>query len=262
MDGTNRFNSTLAAVAFVLLSCTLVVSATEGQNPQPTVTFATVPKLPEATRPFDVNLTVQIDPLVVYTYVYGYFSVLDSAGSVVRAADLWYINFDGSYPRTKGEYDFLGVVVPSSGTYILWTDVTWRDQHSGNWHTDIATESIYVAPAPTPVQSYSVEWLKPISLGKPFKAGSTIKIKFSVFDSNSYFRHDESVRVTVTDRSGSEVFTAVYSEGENPVRIKDSTECYVVYWKTEKGMSGEYTITVTFANAQVTTPPETVTIRP
>jgi len=257
----NRANGkTICAVATVLLVFTLVLGVTEGQS-SPVVGFTTAPGTPEATKQFNVTLTVEIDS-TIFPFVNGSFSVRNSTGSTVWPNIYWEMYFDYYYPKTKMNVTFTGIVVQSEGNYTLWTSVRWKHKTDLNFMTIYVESWIYVAPPTVPVELYSIEWLKPISLDKPFKAGRTIKIKFSVLDSNDNFKRDETVNVTVTDGSGTKVFTAVYSEGENPVRIKDSTECYVVYWKTEKGMSGEYTITVTFANAQVTTPPETVTIRP
>lgn len=254
--------SGICAVATLLLFFSLVLSVTEGQNP-PTASFTTDPAPPKATQPFNVILTVQISPST-FESVYGHFSVLDPGGSPVPGWSnvLWSIDFDGS---TEKSYTFLGVVVPSSGFYTLLTDVHWAYWYANDWKWTVTPDqeqTIYVEPFAPPAEQYSIEWLKPISLYKPFKAGSTIKIKFSVIDSSGDFKRDETVKVAVTDSGGKEVFTAVYGEGANPVRIKDSTECYIAYWKTEKGMSGPYTITVTFTNAIASNAQVTLTIRP
>jgi len=239
----------------------LVLGVAECKNSpsEPTAVFAVL-GIPEATKPFDVNLTVQIDGSM-YAGVYGDFSVRDQTESVLVYGNItWAIEFDS---LTEKNYTFKDIIIPYSGSYFLWTDVHWRYITDIDFRTAVFKELINIQePSAPPGELYSIEWLKPTSLDKPFHAGRTIKIGFSVFDKDDNFKRDESVNVTVTDGSGSKVFTAVYGEGENPVRIKDSTECYVVYWKTEKGMSGPYTITVTFANAQVIAPSETVTIRP
>jgi len=251
---------TLFATAIVLLFCTLVLGVTEGQNQQPNVSFTTVPAPPKAYQQFDINLIVEINPQIIFPQVYGSFSVLDRSRSneTVYGPEFWMLE---TWTSTGAKsWTFAGLSLPP-GDYFLWTDVWWSYQGDG-LNTIYSDMLITVEPSAPPGELYSIEWLKPTSFDKPFHAGRTIKIGFSVFDSDGNFKRDESVNVTVTDGSGTKVFTAVYGEGENPVRIKESTERYVVYWKTEKGMSGEYTITVTFANAQVTTPPETVTIRP
>jgi len=251
----------VCAIAILLLFCVLVLGVAECKNSlsEPTAVFAVL-GIPEATRPFDVNLTVQIDGSM-YAGVYGDFSVRDQTESVLVYGNIsWGIDFDS---LTEKSYTFVGIIIPYPGSYVLWTDVHWRYTTDIDFRTTVFKEPINIQePSAPPGESYSIEWLKPTSFDKPFHAGRTIKIGFSVFDKDGNFKRDESVNITVTDGSDTKVFTAVYGEGENPVRIKDSTECYVVYWKTEKNMSGEYTITVTFANAQVTTPPETVTIRP
>jgi len=207
----------ICAVVTVLLFCTLVLGVTEGQNSKPTVSFTTVPETPEAKQPFSVDLTVEIDSSI-FPSVFGSFGVNSSDGTPVYGPYSWSIDFDSS---TTWKITFTDVVVPSAGPYNLWTEVNWiYKEPPRNLNTIVVKQRIYVASPPGQVESYSIEWLKPISLGKPFQAGSTIKIKFSVLDSNGDFKHDETVKVAVTDSGGNEVFTAVYGEGADPVRIK------------------------------------------
>lgn len=251
----------LFATAIVLLFCTLVLGVTEGQNHQPTVSFTTVPAPPKAYQLFDIILIVEINPQHVFPQVYGSFSVLDRSRSneTVYGPASW--NLQTWNSTGAKSWTFTGLSLPA-GDYFLWTDVWWSYQGSGGLNTIYSDMLITIEPSAPPGESYSIEWLKPISLGKPFKAGSTIKIEFSVIDSTGDFKRDETVSVAVTDSSGNPVFTSAYGEGTNPVRIKNSTECYIVYWKTEKDLSGEFTITVTFDSAEATNPKETVTLRP
>jgi len=248
------------ATAIVLLFCTLVLGVTEGQNNQPTVSFTTVPAPPKAYQLFNIILIVEINPQHIFPEVYGWFSVLDRSRSneTVYGPESWILQ---TWTSTGAKsWIFTGLSLPP-GDYFLWTDVWWSYQGSPELNTTYSDMLITIEPSAPPGGSYSIEWLKPTSFDKPFHAGRTIKIGFSVFDSDGNFKRDESVNVTVTDGSGTKVFTAVYGEGENPVRIKDSTECYIVYWKTEKSLSGDYTITVTFADAQAENAQDTLTIR-
>jgi len=236
----------MCAVATVLLFCTLVLGVVEALTSQPTVGLTTVPGTPEATIPFDVNLTVQIDPSVINTYVYGYFTVRDDAGLIVRPPELWDINFDGLHPppRTKDERHFT-VTLSTPGNYVLWTNITWRYLLGSDWYTNFTTKSIYVSQPPPPAKStLNLTWLTPLSKHDSFEAGRTIPIRFSVHN-DTVFKSDPSVNVTVRGPDGY-VFSATYGTHGNDVRIRESAEYYIVYWKTTGLSRGRYTISIKF----------------
>jgi len=84
----NRANGkTICAVATVLLVFTLVLGVTEGQS-SPVVGFTTAPGTPEATKQFNVTLTVEIDS-TIFPFVNGSFSVRNSTGSTVWPNIYW-----------------------------------------------------------------------------------------------------------------------------------------------------------------------------
>ncbi len=96
---------------------------------------------------------------------------------------------------------------------------------------------------------YSLIWRNP-SPGEEFKAGSTIPVRFAVYE-NGRFVADETVVVRIYDTGGTEVFTSTYNmEGLGPesssVRIDVEGEQYITNYHIPKDAMGTYTIKVEF----------------
>lgn len=97
------------------------------------------------------------------------------------------------------------------------------------------------------VQVFEFVWHPPLRDSETFKSGRTIPIKFSVWQFGEFVR-DESVQVTVTDSDGEVIFHAIYGEGDDHVRIDDTEGQYITNWYTDKKVTGDFTITVSFEN--------------
>jgi len=245
----------ICTVVTVLLFCALIIGVTEGQLPEPIGSFTTVPVAPKATEPFDVNLTVQIDPSIIYTTVYGWFSVVDSVGSIAYVPVYWWIDFDGLYPRTVGYKIFTGVFVSSAGDYFLSTDVNFNYLSTMDepWKKIFVETPIYVAPAEAPVPSYTVVWLQKPDENEAIRAGKLIRLRFQILDesSESYvLSHD--VRIEVRNAAGSLIVEAACGKGSSSIRINTGREYYRWYWKTSSDLSeGVYSVTVVLNDAEL-----------
>lgn len=165
------------------------------------------------------------------------------------AGDVWEpIQFSGSFtdPGTEDTHDIewnfgdghivSGILDPTheyeeDGDYIATLTVTDDDGGIG-----IASLSVTV---------FEFDWYPPLKDGRTFHAGSTIPIKFSLFQYGEFIR-DESVQVTVTDSEGNIVFHAVYGHGDDHVRIDNQGKHYITNWHTDREMRGEFTIWVSF----------------
>ena len=245
----------VCAVVSALLFCTLIIGVTEGQLPEPTGSFTTIPVALKASEPFDVNLTVQIDPSVIYTTVYGWFSVVDSTKSIAYGPIYWWIDFDGLYPKTVGYKIFAGVFVSSEGDYFLSTDVyfnylaTMREP----WKKTFVETPIYVAPAEAPVPSYTVVWLQKPDENEAIRAGKLIRLRFQILDESLesfVLRHD--VRIEVRNATGSLIVEATCGKRSGSICTNSNGEYYRWYWKTTSDLpEGEYSVTVLLNGANL-----------
>jgi len=242
----------VCAIAIMLLFCILVLNVAECQKSlsEPTG-FFTVLGTPEATRPFDVNLTVQIDGSM-YGGVFGNFSVRDSTESILLYGNItWGIDFDSS---TVKNFTFRGVVVPSSGNYILWTDVHWRYKTDTDFRPTYVRGPIYIAPPSPPIPSYTVLWLqKP---GEPIRAGKLIHLRFSIRNETSgSFVLSDYVRIEVRNATGSLIVETMCGRRSDSIRIYTHGEYYRWYWKTDSDLSeGVYSVTVLLDGAKLSPP--------
>ena len=239
----------VCAVAIMLLSCISVLNVAECQksSSEPTGFFTVLGAL-EATRPFDVNLTVQIDTSM-YGGAFGNFSVRDITESILLYGNItWGIDFDSS---TVKNFTFRGVVVPSSGNYILWTDVHWRYKTDNDFRTTFVRDPIYVAPAPPTVPSYTVLWLQKPS--EPIRAGKLIHLRFSIRNETSgSFVLSDDVRIEVRNATGSLIVEATCGRRSSSIRIYTNGEYYRWYWKTDSDLSeGVYSVTVLLDGAEL-----------
>jgi hypothetical protein len=96
--------------------------------------------------------------------------------------------------------------------------------------------------------NYTMGFLPPLSLGKTSKGGSTIPIKFSARDCTGAFVADERVSVKVYEGT-TLLFTAVYGEGSDSVRIDVEAGQYIANFQTAAG-AHVYTAKVFFNNVQ------------
>jgi len=119
---------------------------------------------------------------------------------------------------------------------LPWPNIGWRGP------VTVSVLAYFLEPKPT----FTLAWRTPLSNKDSFRAGSTIPIRFSVYDDAGDFKRDESVTVTVTNADRNVVFHAVYGTHKHDVRIRENSKYYIVYWKTTELPSGEYTISVKF----------------
>ena len=129
--------------------------------------------------------------------------------------------------------------VSVSGTYSA-TDI-------GSYTVSATATSAGGTSAPktaTFTVNYTLTFLPPLSLGKTAKGGSTIPIKFSARDCTGAFVADERVSVKVYEGT-TLVFTAVFGEGSDSVRIDPVAEQYITNFQTSAG-AHTYTAKVLF----------------
>lgn len=239
--------------AIMLLFSILVLNVAECQkSPSEPTGFFTVLGTPEATVPFGVNLTVQIDPSI-YAGVYGYFSVRDPTESILVYGNItWAIDFDTSIQKN---YTFPGIVISSSGSYVLWTDVHWRYKTGDvTWKTTVVRKQIDVAPSPVP--GYSVVWLQRPNEGAQIRAGKLIRFKFSIRNETSgSFVLSDDVRIEVRNATGSLIVEATCGRRSDSIRININGEYYRWYWKTDSDLlEGAYSVTVLLDGVELSPP--------
>ncbi len=97
------------------------------------------------------------------------------------------------------------------------------------------------------VSVYEFDWHPPMKEKRTFKAGSTIPIKFSLSQYGEFI-HDEGVQVSVIDTDGNIIFHTVYGHGDDHVRIDSKGKHYITNWHTDKEITGEFTIRISFSN--------------
>jgi hypothetical protein len=95
---------------------------------------------------------------------------------------------------------------------------------------------------------YDLTWLPPVSLGKPFRGGSTVPLKFSIRDCQGRFVRDDSVRVVIHEVSThGEVLQLVgtLGVGAQSVRVDDRDGHYIINFPTARG-ARQYRADVSF----------------
>jgi len=165
--------------------------------------------------------------------------------------DLTRISFGPFYDGRYGEWNVRYLI---SDLGLGLHDFTFEAMYCNTTQTGwfgpamvILTVEVVQPPVPPPPEKpiYNLKWLSPLSKRDSFKTGSTIPIRFSVHNETADFIPDVSVNVTVTDQDGYVVFSASYGTHEKDVRIRESAEYYIVYWKTPR-TPGDFTISVEF----------------
>lgn len=91
---------------------------------------------------------------------------------------------------------------------------------------------------------YSLDWLPPLSLGRPLEPGGEIPIKFTVRNVDGEFVSDDSVEVVIAGEDGEIVLRVIGKNGG--VEINRDDGYYVTNWPTRKDMSGTYIVSVYF----------------
>jgi len=153
-------------------------------------------------------------------------------------------------PELTDGYEWSGIFSISGlglGSYILMFEC-WYWPEGGDDYQDPVTPSItvYVVQAKS---IFTFTWLTPLSKKNSFEAGRTIPVRFSVHDDKGDFKPDTLVTVTVANATWQEVFS--YGTHRHDVRIRESAEYYIVYWKTTGLTPGQYTISVEFEKFNV-----------
>jgi len=176
---------------------------------------------------------------------------------------------------------FNGVIIPPYVDHYVWSSTYSISGLGAGWHSFkfeayyypeggptyqgpvMVSVLAYVLPSPTPPPTppkptLNLTWLTPLSKHNSFEAGRTIPIRFSIHN-NTDFKPDQSVNVTVTGPGGY-VFSATYGTHRDDVRIRESAEYYIVYWKTPR-TTGSYTISVEFQGFYVDSPSLSISLR-
>jgi len=86
--------------------------------------------------------------------------------------------------------------------------------------------------------SYSVVWLPPVFLNRTFEPGSTVPIKFALYDALGNFVVDEAVVLRVYNPYGEEIFNIsvnISGNGSKYLRINSEEEYYIANFKTTGG---------------------------
>jgi len=148
---------------------------------------------------------------------------------------------EGRYPAGwSATYSILHL---KAGLY----DLTFEAYYWWRWFSGGPYGPVRVRVLAEVVQSkptLTLRWLTPLSNRDSFETGRTIPIRFTVHDATGDFQRDESVTVTVHNATWQEVFS--YGTHRRDVRIRESAEYYIVYWKTIGLTPGPYEISVEF----------------
>jgi len=164
--------------------------------------------------------------------------------------------FDGAIGPLYDGYSWSGTYsIPNLdiGCYNLTFEAWYWPEGGSPWQGPVTASVLVYVMQVKPTAT--LMWLTPLSKRDSFEAGRTIPIRFSVYDDDTGdFKCDESVTVTVTNEDGDVVFSAGCGKHRNDVRIRESAQYYVVYWKTAGSTPGLYRISVEFEQTNVQSP--------
>jgi hypothetical protein len=121
--------------------------------------------------------------------------------------------------------------ISAGGTYTL--AVTAISGGTPGSNSVVFTVNETTAPPPV----YSVLWLPPVSLGKPFDGGSTVPIAFSILNSKGKLVRDQSVVIAVSeDGADPELFTYGPKFDHNDDTYMIVLFAYALNYDTDRGV--------------------------